>query len=83
MKNRLKVLRAERNLTQEALAELSDCTRQTINAIEKGKYNPGIRLTFRLSRALKVPIEQIFMYEDEVQETKTPASEEEHRRGYR
>jgi putative transcriptional regulator len=63
MKNRIKVYRALRNLTQEALADQLGVTRQTILAIEKEKYDPSMELAFRISRLFKVPIEKMFFFE--------------------
>jgi putative transcriptional regulator len=63
MKNRIKVYRALRNLTQEALAEQLGVTRQTILAIEKEKYDPSMELGFRISRLFNVPIEKMFFFE--------------------
>ncbi len=63
MKNRLKVLRAEKNLTQAQLADQTGVSRQTINAIEKGKFDPSLPLAFRFARLFKLKIEDIF--EDE------------------
>ena len=63
MKNRLKVLRAERDWTQQQLAEQLDVSRQTIVAIEKGKYDPSLPLAFRAARLFGLQIEDIF--EDE------------------
>lgn len=60
MKNRLKVLRAERNLTQAKLAELLNVSRQTINAIEKGKFDPSLPLAFKAARLFELKIEDIF-----------------------
>lgn len=60
MKNRLKVLRAERAWTQADLAEAMDVTRQTVHAIEKGKYDPSLPLAFKIARVFGMPIEQIF-----------------------
>ncbi len=60
MKNRLKVLRAERDWTQAQLAEALDVSRQTINAIETGKFDPSLPLAFRAARLFKLPIEEIF-----------------------
>ena len=60
MKNRLKVLRTERNLTQAKLAELLDVSRQTINAIEKGKFDPSLPLAFKAARLFELKIEDIF-----------------------
>jgi putative transcriptional regulator len=63
MKNRIKVFRAMNDLTQEALAEGIGVTRQTILAIEKGKYDPSLKLAFRISRFFMVPLEEIFLCE--------------------
>lgn len=60
MKNRLKVLRAERDWTQEELAKRLDVSRQTVNAIEKGKYDPSLPLAFKISRVFQMPIESVF-----------------------
>jgi putative transcriptional regulator len=65
MKNKLKVYRAMHDLTQEQLAERVDVTRQTINAIEQGKYSPSLELAFRLAGLFGVTIEDLFIYEDE------------------
>jgi putative transcriptional regulator len=65
MKNKLKVFRAMHDLTQEDLAEKVGVTRQTINAIEKMKYNPSLELAFKLARLFEVKIEDIFIYEEE------------------
>ncbi|MGS0682221.1 helix-turn-helix transcriptional regulator [Shewanella sp. 125m-7] len=66
MKNRLKVLRAERDWTQADLAEKLEVSRQTINAIEKGKYDPSLPLAFKVARLFAMPIEAIFEDETEV-----------------
>lgn len=60
MKNRLKILRAERSWTQNDLARALDVSRQTVNAIETGKYDPSLPLAFRISRLFELPIEDIF-----------------------
>ena len=60
MKNRLKVLRAERDWTQADLAIALEVSRQTINAIENGKYDPSLPLAFKVSRLFEMPIEDIF-----------------------
>ena len=60
MKNRLKVLRAERDWTQQQLADQLDVSRQTIVAIEKGKYDPSLPLAFRAARLFGLKIEDIF-----------------------
>ena len=63
MKNRIKVLRAERNMTQEELANEVQVSRQTINAIETGKFDPSLPLAFKISRLFALAIEDIFQYE--------------------
>ncbi|MBN2733244.1 MAG: helix-turn-helix transcriptional regulator [Methanomicrobiaceae archaeon] len=63
MKNRIKVFRAMNDLTQEALASEVGVTRQTILAIEKGKYDPSLDLAFKIARRFEVSIEEIFTYE--------------------
>lgn len=60
MKNRLKVLRAERNWSQADLAEQLSVSRQTINAIETGKYDPSLPLALKTARLFKQPVEEIF-----------------------
>jgi len=60
MKNRLKVLRAERDWSQADLAERLEVSRQSVNAIETGKYDPSLPLAFRIARLFDLPIEQIF-----------------------
>ena len=60
MKNRLKVLRADRDWTQADLADRLHVTRQTINAIEKGKYDPSLPLAFKIAAVFEMPIEDIF-----------------------
>ncbi len=64
MKNRVKVYRAMHDLTQEHLAEILGVTRQTVLAIEKGKYDPSLELAFRMARHFKVSIEEIFLWEE-------------------
>lgn len=64
MKNRLKVLRAERDWTQAQLAAELEVSRQTVNAIEKGKFDPSLPLAFRAARLFDMAIEEIF--EDDV-----------------
>lgn len=60
MKNRLKVLRAERDWTQANLADELGVSRQTVNAIEKGKFDPSLPLAFKVARLFKSSIEDIF-----------------------
>lgn len=61
MKNRLKVLRAERDWTQSRLAHELQVSRQTVNAIETGKYDPSLPLAFRIARVFGQPLETIFI----------------------
>jgi putative transcriptional regulator len=60
MRNRLKVLRAERDWSQADLGEKLCVSRQAVNAIETGKHDPSLPLAFRISRLFAMPIEQIF-----------------------
>jgi putative transcriptional regulator len=60
MKNRLRELREDRGWSQGTLAEHTDVSRQTINALETGRYDPSLPLAFRLARVFDLPIEQIF-----------------------
>ncbi len=60
MKNRLKVLRAERNWSQADLAQKLDVSRQSVNAIETGKYDPSLPLAFRIARLFGCTIEAVF-----------------------
>ena len=61
MKNRLKVLRAERDWSQGDLAERLEVSRQSVNAIETGKYDPSLPLAFRIADLFGLPIEKIFL----------------------
>jgi putative transcriptional regulator len=63
VKNHLKTLRSERDWTQADLAERIHVSRQTINAIEKGKFDPSLPIAFRLARLFGRPIEEIFLDE--------------------
>ena len=65
MRNRLRVLRAERGWSQVDLAEVLGVSRQTVNALENGRYDPSLPLAFKLGRTFEIPIEQIFIYEGE------------------
>ena len=67
MKNRLKELRADRKWSQVDLAALLNVSRQTINAIENGRYDPSLPLAFQISRAFALPIESIFDDEFDIQ----------------
>ncbi|WP_095012275.1 helix-turn-helix transcriptional regulator [Tsuneonella mangrovi] len=61
MKNRLKVLRAERDWSQQDLADRLEVSRQSVNAIETGKYDPSLPLAFRIADLFAQPIEDIFL----------------------
>jgi len=64
VKNRIHVLRAERRWTQAELAERLHVSRQTINALETGRYAPGLPLAFRIARLFGRPVEEVFLHED-------------------
>ena len=61
MNNRLKVLRAERNWSQAELADRLGGSRQTVNALETGRYDPSLPLAFKIARVFEQPIESIFL----------------------
>ncbi|MBQ7053140.1 MAG: helix-turn-helix transcriptional regulator [Clostridia bacterium] len=65
MKNRLEMLRKEKGIRQEDLAQALGVSRQTVISLEKGKYNPSLSLAFRLARYFGMPIEAIFDDSDE------------------
>ena len=66
LKNQIRKLRFERGeMTQQELADKAGVTRQTIIAIEAGKYSPSLTLAFKLADALQMRIEEVFQYEDE------------------
>jgi len=65
LKNRLEELRNERGINQEELAKALKVSRQTISSIENGRYNPSIQLAFKIARYFSMPIEDIFIYEEE------------------
>jgi putative transcriptional regulator len=67
MRNRLKVLRAERNWSQADLAERLDVSRQSVNAIETGKYDPSLPLAFKIAVLFGLAIEQIFFTDEAAQ----------------
>ncbi|MGB8262083.1 MAG: helix-turn-helix transcriptional regulator [Terracidiphilus sp.] len=64
MKNRLKILRAERNWSQAELAERLGVSRQSINAIETGKYDPSLPLAFKIAQIFDLSIEEVFLDEE-------------------
>ena len=63
MKSRLKVLRAERNWSQQKLAEELGVSRQSVNAIETGRYDPSLPLAFQIAEVFDLAIEEIFIRE--------------------
>jgi putative transcriptional regulator len=63
MRNNIKVFRAMNDMTQQDLAEKAGVTRQTILAIEKGKYDPSLSLAFKISRVFNVNVEDVFFYD--------------------
>jgi len=64
MKNRIKEFRAKYNLTQEDLAQKVGVRRETIVFLEKGKYNPSLKLAHDIARVLKISIDELFSFED-------------------
>ena len=64
MRTRMKEYRAKLNLTQEKLAEMVGVRRETIIFLEKGKYNPSLKLAYNISKALNASIEDIFIFDD-------------------
>lgn len=65
MKNRLEELRKQRGIRQEELAAALKVSRQTIGSLENGRYNPSIILALKIARFFGLPVEQIFIYEEE------------------
>lgn len=63
MKNRVRELRSQRDMTQEELAEIIGVSRQTINAIEKEKFDPSLPTAFKMAGLFQLPIEEIFHFE--------------------
>jgi len=67
LKNHLEAIRKERGVRQEELADALAVTRQTISSLENGRYNPSIILAFKIARHFEMPIEDIFIFEEENQ----------------
>jgi putative transcriptional regulator len=65
MKTRIKEFRARHDLTQAQLADLLGVRRETISFIEQGKYNPSIRLAYRIARALRSSLDELYIFDDE------------------
>jgi putative transcriptional regulator len=64
LENNIRVLRAVKNISQEQLAQELGVTRQTIHAVETGKYNPSLDLAFKMAKFFDKRIEEIFIYEE-------------------
>lgn len=65
MKNRIEEIRRAKDIRQEELAKMLGVSRQTISSLENGRYNPSIFLAFKIARLFEMPIEDIFIYEEE------------------
>lgn len=65
MKNKLEILRKEKRISQEDLANILEVSRQTISSLENGRYCPSILLAFKISKFFNLKIEEIFIYEGE------------------
>ena len=65
MNNRLRVLRAERAWSQQDLAERLEVSRQSVNAIETGRYDPSLPLAFRIARLFELPVEAVFLSDED------------------
>lgn len=65
MKNKIAILRKERGLTQQALAEKLKVSRQTVISLENGRYNPSIRLAYDIAQVFGCIIEEVFLFEEE------------------
>lgn len=64
MKNRLEEIRKQRGINQEELATILEVSRQTISSLENGRYNPSIKLAFKIARYFDMSIEEVFIYEE-------------------
>lgn len=64
MRNRLEEIRKGKGITQEELANALEVSRQTIGSLENGRYNPSIKLAFKIARFFNIYIEEIFIYEE-------------------
>jgi putative transcriptional regulator len=69
LKNRLEILRKQKGIKQEELAKVLEVSRQTIGSLENGRYNPSIILAFKIARYFNTTIEDIFIYEEENDDT--------------
>jgi len=70
LKNRIEKLRKEKGIKQEDLAIAVEVSRQTIGSLENGRYNPSIILAFKIARYFHMSIEDIFIYEEEIENEK-------------
>lgn len=70
LKNRIEKLRKEKGIKQEDLAIAVEVSRQTIGSLENGRYNPSIILAFKIARYFNMSIEDIFIYEEEIENEK-------------
>ncbi|MCM3099768.1 helix-turn-helix transcriptional regulator [Priestia megaterium] len=70
MKNKLEIIRKQRGIKQEKLAEDLEVSRQTIGSLENGRYNPSITLAFKIARYFNLSIEDIFIFEEEIKNEK-------------
>ncbi len=66
MRNRIEEIRKARGIRQDELASALEVSRQTVSSLENGRYNPSILLAFRIARYFGMPIEEIFLYEEDV-----------------
>lgn len=66
MRNRIEEIRKARGIRQDELASALEVSRQTVSSLENGRYNPSILLAFRIARYFGLPIEEIFLYEEDV-----------------
>lgn len=82
MHTRMKELRARENLTQAELASRVDVRRETIVFLEKGKYNPSLRLAHQIARVLKTTIDELFLFDDEEPEIETYPDTPEKQKGF-
>ena len=71
MKNRIKEFRSKRGITQEELAQSVDVARETILYLEQGKYNPSLNLAYLVAKKLKVPLDELFIFEEENHDRKS------------
>lgn len=66
MKNRIEQIRKERSIRQEEFAKAMGVSRQTISSLENGRYNPSILLAYKIAKYFEMPIEEVFIFEEEM-----------------